>query len=140
MSVGMVPNAAAEVLEPTGLDVVQLGDGVLFSQGLSGSPDRYRGIVAATIKKRFRILKDGSQSTSYQVPYKNSAGKSVYKDFKKSSDARRFQGTIVGSVESGTHVSGKVPILSGAAQIWLNACTTVGRNGRQPVETSTLRS
>lgn len=88
---------------------------------------------------RKRIGRKGE--VSYQVRYKDQAGKPRYKSFDKRKDALAFEGSVGAAVKAGTHVHDRDTVtVSAALDVWLDACETTGRRGREPVEDATLRT
>ncbi len=71
--------------------------------------------------------------------YRDAAGKRRAKQFDKKADAVLFADTIKAEVRAGTHVAERDTVsVAKAADTWLEACR-LGRDGREPVEASTLR-
>jgi integrase len=82
---------------------------------------------------------DGETSTRYQVRYRDAAGKRRARQFARKREADDFANTIVAQVRAGTHTPERDTVtVAAAAEIWLGACER-GRDGREPVEASTLR-
>lgn len=83
---------------------------------------------------------DGSLSTAWEIRYKDQRGKRRSKQFTTKKEAKEFSDTIVSSVRAGTHVHDRDTVtLSEACKNWI-AASKRGRDGREPVERSTLVS
>ena len=82
---------------------------------------------------------DGTPSSRWQVRYRDHAGKRRAKQFARKKEATDFADTIVADVRAGTHVPDRDTVtVVAAAEAWLAACAA-GRDGREPVEATTLR-
>ena len=82
---------------------------------------------------------DGAPSSRWQVRYRDQAGKRRAKQFARKKEATDFADTIVAEVRAGTHVPDRDTVtVAIAAATWLAACAA-GRDGREPVEPTTLR-
>lgn len=83
--------------------------------------------------------KDGSIGAAWAVRYRDESGKRRYKQFDRKKDADGFGNTITTEVREGRHVHDRDTItVAEGADLWLEACKR-GRDGREPVEPSTLR-
>jgi integrase len=81
----------------------------------------------------------GENSTRWQVRYKDASGRRRARQFERKKEAQDFADTITASVRAGTHVPEReTATVAKAAEIWIEACAR-GRDGREPVEASTLR-
>ena len=82
---------------------------------------------------------DGTPSSRWQVRYRDQAGRRRAKQFARKKEATDFADTIVAAVRAGTHVPDRDTVtVAAAAAAWLAACQS-GRDGREPVEPTTLR-
>lgn len=79
-------------------------------------------------------------TTSYLVCYRDGGGKQRSRSFERRRDADAYRRQIEQELEKGTHTPPSQSIsVSEAADLWLDVCEHTGRNGREPVEASTLR-
>ena len=82
---------------------------------------------------------DGSTSTRWQVRYRDASGRRRARQFDRKAEATAFGDTVMAEVRAGTHVPDRDTVtVSQAATTWLDACAA-GRDGRDPVEPTTLR-
>jgi integrase len=90
------------------------------------------------VSKRTWANADGSESSRWQVRYRDQWGKRRSKEFARKRDAESFASTIERQVRDGLHVHDRDAItVAKAADEWLAACQR-GRDGRDPVEVTTL--
>lgn len=93
----------------------------------------------ASVKKITWTNKDGTTGKNFRVAYKDAKGRRRYKSFDSNKAAKAYADTVGADVKAGTHVHDRdtVTIAEGADN-WIAACRR-GRDGREPVEPSTLR-
>jgi integrase len=84
----------------------------------------------ADIRKR-----SGKTGPTYQVRYKASDNKFVFKTFKRRKDARAY----VESLSTRKNLDVTVSSVDKAVSIWLDVCEKEGRDGRDPVTGRTLK-
>jgi integrase len=94
----------------------------------------------ATIRKRAWTNDQGDEQTAWQVSYVDQHGKRRRRQFRLRKEADAFLVRARSEVFSGVHTPDSASVtVEAAARIWLDACE-LGRDGKEPVEWSTLKS
>jgi integrase len=82
----------------------------------------------------------GKEGVGYRVTYKDASGTDRTKQFPKKREAEAFAKDQVPLIQKRMALPTKSPVISDAADFWLDICERVGRRGNQPVVAHTLRA